>query len=86
MNTYEITLQDENFNLHKLRKVKDSIYDPTQKIETFQWLWIYSDTSVFFHIELWDELERAYLNKQIVYKKLMFKVIEINNNNKILYS
>jgi len=48
MGTYEITLQDENFNLHNLMKVKDSIYDPVKRIETEQWLWIYSETSVFF--------------------------------------
>ena len=47
MNTYEITLQDENFNLHNIMKVKDTIYDPIKRIETEQWLWVYSETSVF---------------------------------------
>ena len=49
---YEIVLQDEKFQLHKLVKVKDTIYNPIHKNESFMWFWIYSDTSEFFYFDL----------------------------------
>ena len=85
MNTYEITLQDENFNLHNIMKVKDTIYDPIKRIETEQWLWVYSETSVFFYIELWFDLHHAQLNQILFVKNRRFKVVDIKNM-KIRYS
>ena len=85
MNINEVTLQDQNLKIHKLVKVKDSIYDPVKRIETEQWLWIYSETSVFFYIELWSELDHAQLNQILLVKNRKFKVIDIKNN-KIRYS
>ena len=85
MNINEVTLQDQNLKIHKLVKVKDSIYDPVKRIETEQWLLIYSETSVFFYIELWSELDHAQLNQILLVKNRKFKVIDIKNN-KIRYS
>ncbi|KAF1027438.1 MAG: hypothetical protein GAK29_00683 [Acinetobacter bereziniae] len=86
MNVYEIVLQDENLKLHKLIKVKDIIYDPLKKDESFLWFWIYADTSEFFNFDLWDDLDRAQINQNIQYNGNSFKVVEINNNKKINYS
>ena len=85
MDAYEITLQDENHNLHNLKKVKDSIYDSVKKIETEQWLWIYTETSNFFYIELWSKLDHAQINQMLTIKNMIFKVIDIKNK-KIRYS
>lgn len=83
---YEIVLQDEKFQLHKLVKVKDAIYNPIHKNESFMWFWIYSDTSEFFYFDLWDELDHAEIGQYIRYKKNIFKVVSVNNNKKINYS
>lgn len=85
MNTYEITLQDENSNLHNIMKVKDTIYDLIKRIETEQWLWVYSETSVFFYIELWFDLDHTQLNQILFVKNRRFKVVDIKNM-KIRYS
>lgn len=86
MNINEITLQDERFNLHNLKKVKDSIFDPVNKVETIQWLWIYSETSEFFYIELWQHLDSANLYQTIKFNDKLFKVIAIDTTSKIRYS
>ena len=86
MSIHEIVLQDDKFHLHKLVKVKDSIYDPVKKDESTLWFWIYSDTSEFFYFELWDELDHAKINENINYKNCNFQVVSINNNNKMNYS
>lgn len=86
MGVQEIILQDQNLTLHRLKKVKDTIFDPVKKIETIQWLWVYSETSIFFNIELWSALDHAYLNQKIGNKKNIFKVIEVNLDKKIKYS
>jgi len=82
----EIVLQDENFHLHKLVKVKDTTYDPIKKDRSILWFWIYSETSDFFHFELWDQLDRAVVNQNITHKDYQFKVVSINDNKKINYS
>lgn len=83
---YEIVLQDEKFQLHKLVKVKDTIYDSIQRKELFTWFWIYAETSEFFYFDLWDQLDHAKTGQYISYKNFIFKVVSINNNKKINYS
>jgi hypothetical protein len=82
----EIILQDENFHLHRLVKVKDTIYDSFKKEQSETWLWIYLETSEFFYFDLWEQLDHAQLNQNIKYKENIFKVISINNNKIINYS
>ncbi|MCX5468065.1 hypothetical protein OSH00_09930 [Acinetobacter sp. A-IN1] len=83
---YEIVLQDEKFQLHKLVKVKDTIYDSIQKKELVMWFWIYSETSEFFYFDLWDQLDHAKIGQYVSYKNFIFKVVSVNNNKKINYS
>lgn len=49
MDAYEITLQDENHNLHNLKKIKDSIYDSVKKIETEQGYGFTRKHLIFLH-------------------------------------
>ncbi len=86
MDIYEIVLQDENFHLHKLIKVKDTTYDSIKNSESTLWFWIYSETSEFFNFELWEKLDHAFLDQNITCKDCNFKVVSINDNKKINYS
>lgn len=83
---YEIVLQDEKFQLHKLVKVKDTIYDSIQRKELVTWFWIYAETAEFFYFDLWDQLDHAKTGQYISYKNFIFKVVSVNNNKKINYS
>jgi hypothetical protein len=82
----QIILQDEKLNLHKLVKVKDTLFDSAKKMHVSNWLWIYEESSMFFNFEIWEELDNAYLNKVIWYKNTYFKVIKINKNSQVRYS
>ncbi len=86
MEIIELVLQDEDMNLHKLKKVKDTVFNPIELKTVSNWLWIYADTSEFFYFSIWEELDSAYLNKFIKYKNKLYKVIEINSFNKTRYS
>ena len=70
-------------NLHKLVKVKDTLFDSAKKMHVSNWLWIYEESSMFFNFEIWEELDNAYLNKVIWYKNTYFKVIKINKNSQV---
>lgn len=73
-------------NLHKLVKVKDTLFDSAKKMHVSNCLWIYEESSMFFNFEIWEELDNAYLNKVIWYKNTYFKVIKINKNSQVRYS
>lgn len=86
LNIYQLVLQDAEFKLHKIVKKKDIIFNSfTKEINEFS-VWIYSETSEFFFIELWDELETVSINQKIEFKEFVFTVISINDNDKIYYS
>lgn len=86
MEIVELVLQDEDMNLHKLKKVKDTVFNSIKLKSISNWLWIYADTNEFFYFSIWDELDSAYLNKFIKYNNKSYKVIEINSFNQIRYS
>ena len=86
MKINQIILLDEKLNLHKLVKVKDTLFDSAKKMHVSNWLWIYEESSMFFNFEIWEELDNAYLNKIIWYKNTYFKVVKINKNSQIRYS
>ncbi|MDH0563821.1 hypothetical protein N7644_08980 [Acinetobacter courvalinii] len=81
-----VVLQDEEFKLHKLRKVQDTVYNSVKKNQVSTWLWIYAETAEFFNFHIWDELDSAYLNKIIPYKNKFYKVIDIGPATKVRYS
>ena len=86
MKINQIILLDEKLNLHKLVKVKDTLFDSAKKMHVSNWFWIYEESSMFFNFEIWEELDNAYLNKIIWYKNTYFKVVKINKNSQIRYS
>ena len=86
MKINQIILLDEKLNLHKLVKVKDTLFDSAKKMHVSNRFWIYEESSMFFNFEIWEELDNAYLNKIIWYKNTYFKVIKINKNSQVRYS
>jgi len=86
MEIIELVLQDEDMNLHKLKKVKDTAFNSIELKKVSNWLWIYADTYEFFNFSIWEELDSAYLNKIIKFKNKIYKVVEINSFNQIRYS
>jgi hypothetical protein len=86
LNIYHFVLPDAEFKLHKIVKKKDIIFNSFTKEKNEFSVWIYSETSEFFFIELWDELETVSINQKIKFKEFVFTVISINDNDKIYYS
>lgn len=86
LNIYQIVLQDAESKLHKIVKKKDTIYNSINKEMNEAWVWIYSETSEFFFIELWGELDNVTINQKIKYKEHIFTVVSINANEKKYYS
>ena len=86
MNIYQLVLKDAESKLHKIVKKKDRIYNSINNEINESWFWIYSETSEFFFIELWEELDNVTINQKIKYKEHIFTVVSINDNEKIYYS
>lgn len=50
MEIIELLLQDEDMNLHKLKKVKDTAFNSIELKKVSNWLWIYANTNEFFNL------------------------------------
>ncbi|MBK0064116.1 MULTISPECIES: hypothetical protein [unclassified Acinetobacter] len=86
MENHQIILQDEHKNRHKIVRVQDVSFNTQTLMNTYQWLWVFAESSEFFPFELWEKLNQVKVHETIFHDHKKFKVVNILKIKKLKYS